>query len=181
MLAPHASGDAVSEIEIFAPNGVLAGETDRVPMTNAGPDLTAPLAVENGRWYPLDGSSPTRRGDTSIPPDDILIIVTAEPEIKVHMAWYAVTLEIGPYRVSGQLATHPGFDPAKAIARPSSTFVALSEATVELLDHAVMGVVQRPYLHVNRYAVERVTSSLMLGYYFPGARLVTQEAAAVPA
>jgi hypothetical protein len=30
---------------------------------------------------------------------------------------------------------------------------------------------------VNRYAVDRVTSSLMLGHFFPGARLVAQEAA----
>jgi hypothetical protein len=171
----------VSEVEIFAPTGVLAGETDRVPLTHAGSDLTRPLAVEDGRWYPLDGSAPSHLGDTSILPDDILLIVTPEPEIKVHMARYAVTLDVGPYRVSGQLATHPGFDPAKAIARPSSTFVALSEATVELLEHVVAGLVERPYLHVNRYAVERVTSSLMLGYYFPGARLVAQEAAPIPA
>lgn len=181
MLAGHASGDAVSAIEIFAPTGVLAGETDRVPLTNAGPDLTKPLAVADGRWYPLDGSTPSHRGDSTITPDDILLIVTPEPELKVHMAWYAVTLEVGPYRVSGQLATHPGFDPARAIARPTSTFIALSEATIELLDQAVAGIAERRYLHVNRYAVERVTSSLMLGHFFPGARLVAQEAAAVPA
>jgi hypothetical protein len=171
----------VSEIEIYAPTGVLAGETDQVPLTNAGPDLTEPLAVEQGRWYPLDGAPPSRRGDTTIQPDDILLIVTPEPELKVHMAWYAVMLEVGPYRVSGQLATHPGFDPARSIARPSSTFIALSEVTIEVLDHPVAGIVERPYLHVNRYAVERVTSTLMLGYFFPGARLVTQEASAVPA
>ena len=171
----------MSEIEIFAPTGVLAGETDRVPLTNAGPDLTGPLAVDDGRWYPLNGSSPSRPGSTTIPPDDILLIVTPEPELKVHMAWYAVTLDVGPYRVCGQLPTQPGYDPARAIARPTSAFVALSEATIEVLDHSVAGIVERPYLHVNRYAVERVTSSLMLGYFFPGARLVTQEAAAVPA
>ena len=167
----------MSEIEIFAPTGVLAGETERVPLTNAGPDLTGPLAVDEGRWYPLDGSSPSRPGSTSVAPDDILLIVTPEPELKVHMAWYAVMLEVGPYRVSGQLATHPGFDPGRSIARPTSTFVALSEATIEVLDHAVAGIVERPYLHVNRYAVERATSSLMLGHFFPGALLVTQEAA----
>lgn len=171
----------MSEIEIYAPTGVLAGETERVPLTNAGPDLTEPLSVELGRWYPLDGSSPSRRDETSVAPDDILLIVTPEPELNVHMARYAVMLEVGPYRVCGQLATHPGFDPARAIARPSSTFVALNEVTIEVLDHAVAGIVERPYLHVNRYAVERATSSLMLGHFFPGARLVTQEASAIPA
>jgi hypothetical protein len=169
----------VSEIEVFAPTGVLSGETDRVPLMNAGPDLTRSLAIDEARWYPLDGSVPSHRGDTTIPPDDILIVVTPEPELRVHMAHYAVTLDVGPYRVAGQLATHPGFDPARSIARPSSTFVALSDATIELIDQAGAGLVQRPYLHVNRYAVERVTSSLMLGHFFPGARLVAQEAATV--
>ncbi len=165
----------MSEVEIFEPTGVLAGETQRVPLTNSGPNLTSPLAVEEGRWFPLDGAAPTHVGDTSVPPDDILLIVTPEPELKVHMAWYPVTLEVGPYRVSGQLATHPGFDPARSLARPAGIFIALSEATVELADREGADSATRTYLHVNRYAVERVTSSLMLGYFFPGARLVTQE------
>ncbi len=169
----------MSEVEIFEPTGVLAGETKRVPLTNSGPDLTGPLAVEDGRWFPLDGAAPSQVGDTSVPPDDILLIVTPEPELKVHMAWYPVTLDLGPYRVSGQLATHPGFDPARSIARPASIFIALSDATIELPAQDGAGSAPRAYLHVNRYAVERVTSSLMLGYFFPGARLVAQEAAPV--
>jgi hypothetical protein len=169
----------VSEVEIFAPTGVLAGETQRVPLTNAGPDLTEPLAVEEGRWFPMDGSAPTDVADTTIDPDDILLIVTPDPGFTVHMAWYAVTLDVGPYRVAGQLATHPGFDPARAIARPTSTFIALSDATIELAGRDRAGSAARAYLHVNRYAVERVTSSLMLGYFFPGARLVGHEAAPV--
>ena len=170
----------MSEVEIFAPTGVLAGETERVPLTNAGPDLSRPLAVEDGRWFPLDGSPPIHAGDTTIAPDDILLIVTPEPELKVHMAWYPVTLELGPYRVSGHLATHPGFDPARAIARPTSTFIALNEATIELPGRDQAGAATRAYLHVNRYAVERVTSSLMLGYLFPGAHLVGHEPEPVP-
>lgn len=167
------------EVEIFEPTGVLAGETDRVPLTNSGPDLTRPLSVEDGRWFPLDGSSPVHVGDATVGPDDILLIVTPVPELRVHMAWYSVTLDLGPYRVSGQLATHPGFDPARAIARPTSTFIALSEATVELAGRADAGPATRPYLHVNRYAVERVRSTLMLGHFFPGAQLVGHEAAPV--
>ena len=105
------------------------------------------------------------------------MIVAPEPDIKVHMAWYSVTLDLGPYRVSGSLATHPGFDPARALARPGSTFVGLRDATIELLDQGDAGTAERVHLHVNRYAVERVVSSLMLGHYFPGARLVMPEAA----
>jgi hypothetical protein len=169
----------VATVEIYTPAGVLAGSTTGVPLTNDGPDLEAPVAVDEARWYPLDGSRPTLRGEVSVEPDDILLIVTDEPELKVHMAWYSVALELGPYRVSGRLATHPGFDPAKAIARPSGSFVALSDVTIELsLADGASSAAARPYLHVNRYAVDRATSTLMLGHFFPGARLVAQEAVA---
>lgn len=166
------------EVEIYTPSGVLAGTTDHVPLTNDGPDLVAPLQVSRARWYPCDGSRPAQRGEISVDPDDILLIVTPEPELRVHMAWYSIAVEVGPYRVSGRLATHPGFDPAKALLRPGSDFVALSDATIELCGRTDAGTAQRPYLHVNRYAVDRVTSPLMLGHFFPGARLVAQESSA---
>lgn len=165
------------DVEIYTPTGVLAGTTSGAPLTNDGSDLLEPLALDDARWYPLDGSRPDVRGVASVQPDDILLIVTPEPEVRVHMTWYSVTLDVGPYRVSGQLATHPGFDPARAIARPGSAFVAISDAAIELKGRDA-GSASRPYLHVNRYAVERVRSSLMLGYFFPGAQLVAQESAA---
>lgn len=160
------------EVEIFTPTGVLAGTTAHVPLTNDGPDLLQPLAIEAARWYPIDGGRPAHRGEASVGPDDILLIVTPEPELKVHMAWYSVALDVGPYRVSGRLATHPGFDPVRALARPGSAFIPLSDATIELAGRDDAGTAQRPYLHVNRYAVDKVTSSLMLGHFFPGAHLV---------
>jgi hypothetical protein len=163
------------EVEVFTPAGVLAGLTVRVPLTNDGPDLLSPLAVQDGRWYPIDGSPPSHRVQARVPPDDILVIATPAPEMTVHMAWYTVTLDVGPYRVTGNLATHPGFDPARAIARPTSTFVGLRDATIELIDRDGAANAERPHVHVNRYAVERVASTLMLGHFFPGARLVPPE------
>jgi hypothetical protein len=168
----------VAEVEIFTPAGVLAGTTNRVPLTNDGPDLGSPLAIQDSRWYPLDGSRAEHRGSVTVAPDDILLIVTAEPDVKIHMAWYSVALDVGPYRVSGRIATHPGFDPAKAIARPSGSFVALADVTIEIVSHDRAASASRPHIHVNRYAVDLVTSTLMLGHFFPGARLVAQEAPA---
>jgi hypothetical protein len=168
----------VAEVEIFTPAGVLAGSTNRIPLTNDGPDLAGPLQLQDARWYPLDGTPATQRGSATIDPDDILVIVTAEPELKIHMAWYSVALEVGPYLVSGRLPVHPGFDPARAIARPSGSFVALSDVTIEVAGQGRTASASRPYVHVNRYAVDRVTSTLMLGHFFPGARLVAQEAPA---
>ncbi|MEO8272862.1 MAG: hypothetical protein ABI620_02185 [Chloroflexota bacterium] len=167
------------DVEIYTPSGVLVGTTDHVPLSADAPDLPGPLAVAVGRWYPVDGSQPTQRGDVSVDPDDILLIVTPEPELKVHMAWYSIAVDVGPYRVFGRLATHPGFDPGRALLRPGSVFVALGDATIELGGRGDAGSAQRPYLHVNRYAVDRVTSTLMLGHFFPGARLVAQESATV--
>lgn len=172
-------GKAVVEVEVYTPTGVLAGATARAPLASDASEAAQPLAIENGRWYPLDGSQPSHLAATTVPPDDILLVVTPEPELKVHMAWYSIAVEVGPYRVSGRLATHPGFDPARAISRPGGTYIALSEARLELGARADSGVAERPYLLVNRYAVERVTSSLMLGHYFPGARFVTQESVTV--
>lgn len=163
------------ELEIFTPTGVLAGSSAHVPLTGDGPDLVEPLALEGARWYPIDGGPPAHGGEVSIDPDEILLIVTPEPELKVHMAWYSISLEVGPYYVTARLATHPGFDPERALARPGGTFIALSDATIELLGADDGNAAERPYLHVNRYAVDRVTSSLMLGHFFPGARLVAKD------
>ncbi|HEY4226770.1 MAG TPA: hypothetical protein VGM49_00395 [Candidatus Limnocylindrales bacterium] len=171
----------MADVEIFTPVGVLAGTTSQVPLTNDGPNLASPLPVLDARWYPLDGSRASHRGTETVQPDDILLIVTPELDLRIHMAWYSVALEVGPYRVSGRLATLPGFDPARAIARPSGSFVALSDVTIEVVRQNVASSAARPHVHVNRYAVDRVTSSLMLGHFFPGARLVAQEAGAVVA
>jgi hypothetical protein len=166
----------VAEVEIFTPAGVLAGTTNRIPLTSDGPDLGAPLLIEDARWFPLDGAPATQRESVTVEPDDILAIVTEDPEVRVHMAWYSVALDVGPYRLYGRLPTHPGFDPARSIARPSGSFVALSEVTIEVAGCDRAATATRPYLHVNRYAVDRVTSTLMLGHFIPGARLVAQEA-----
>lgn len=165
----------MSEVEIFTPTGVLMGWTAGVPLSNDGPDLARGLAVEEARWYPLDGTPPEHRDKSAVAPDDVLLIVSPVPEVVVHMAWYPIVVEVGPYRVSGSLPTHPGFDPARALARPGSTFIALSDAVIELAGRGDAQPAERAHLYVNRYAVERVTSTLMLGHFFPGARLVNPE------
>jgi hypothetical protein len=165
----------MAEVEIFTPTGVLAGLTAGVPLSTNGPDLTAALQVREGKWFALDGSRTEPLRESQVAPDDILILVAAQPAVLVHMTWYSVTLDLGPYRVTGELATHPGFVPEQSLARPGSTFVPLRDARIELIDEAGAGAANRAHIHVNRYAVERVVSSLMLGHYFPGASLLTPE------
>jgi hypothetical protein len=169
----------MAEIEIYTPTGVLIGATAGVPLTNDGPDLETPIVVKAARWYPHDRGRPEQRGQLRVVPDEILLIVTGEQDMTVHMSWFPITLDVGPYRVTAMIATLPGFDPERALARPGSTYIALREATIEILGRADVAPAKRDHLHVNRYAVEMVSSSLMLGFFFPGAQLATPEPAPV--
>ncbi len=167
------------EVEVFTSAGVLAGTTERAPLSADGPDLLSPLQIVDSRWYPIDGTAPAHGGEAHVSPDDILVIVTPPLDITVHMTWHTLVLDIGPYRVTGEFATHPGFDPEKSIARPGGPFVPLREVTIKLLgDEAA--IARRRHVHVNRYAVDEVNSSLVLAHFFPGARLVEPEAVSVP-
>jgi hypothetical protein len=158
------------QVEIFTPTGVVAGITPR-PGLVASPDLRSPVQIDGARWYPLDGSKPEHRGTVLIPPDDVLVVVAQDRDMTIHATWYDLVLDMGPYRVFGRMGTPPGFDPARALVRPGGAFVALRDGRIELMNRAGAGVAERASIHVSRYAVERVESTLMLGYFFPGAQL----------
>jgi hypothetical protein len=168
----------MAQLEIFTPAGVVVGTPLRDGLIQS-PDLRSPVAIERARWYPLDGTKPEHRGSILVPPDDVLVVSSSEAELTVHATWYSVVVEIGPYRVRARMPTPPGFDAAKALARPGGAFVALRDATVELMNRADAGLAERAAVHVNRYAVERVESTLMLGFFFPGAHLVAPMVAPV--
>src|SRR5262245_17994954 len=169
----------MAAVEIYTPMGVVAGETPGIPLTNDGPDLSTTLTVDDSRWYPIDGGPPSLRGKVHLIPDEILLIVTGEEDMTVHMNLYPITLDVGPYRVNATIAMLPGFDPDRALARPGHTYIPLRDATIELLSRSDVAPASRENLQVNRYAVDTVASSLMLGFFFPGAHFAMQEA--VPA
>ena len=107
-----------------------------------------------------------------IVPTDDLFVVVAPPDtpIPVHPAWHDVILVCGPYLVTGRMPTMPGFDPARALARPTGTFVLLDHVTLSLAAVPDGGSIEHALAWVNRYVVERVESDLELGFFFPGAR-----------
>jgi hypothetical protein len=160
------------QLEIFTPTGVVAGTTLWDGLAQS-PDLRSPVPIERARWYPIDGASAEHRDSLLVPADDVLIVATFETGPIAHSTWYALELQVGPYRVRARMPVVPGFDPARALARPGGAFVALWDASMELLDRPEMGVAHRDSVHVNRYAVERVESSIMLGFFFPGAAFET--------
>ncbi len=107
---------------------------------------------------------------TTILVDD-LVAVAAPPSMAgpVHAVWHDITLAAGPYRIDALLPTMPGFDPARALARPSGTFVLVASASIRLADDPDAGDLEYARLLVNRYAVDRVESDIELSLFFPGA------------
>ncbi len=167
------------EIELFTPTGVISGWTARLPLVGDGPTFDGPLPLADACWYPNDGRPASQRGDVLVEPDDALIVVLPEPEVRSHANWYPITVELGPYHVAGRIETLPGFDPDRALTRPGGSFVPLWDVRIELGGQPGAGTAERDYVEVNRYAVERVTSPLVLSFHFPGATFVEAEGAPV--
>ena len=87
----------------------------------------------------------------------------------VHANWHHIHLESGPYTLEGELATLPGFDPGRALTRPSGEFLLLRDIRLSVRARPESGVAVGDHALVNRYAVERIRADLMLGFFFPGA------------
>ena len=159
-------------IEAYTAGGVATGA-----VAQAGPlreilDGSSDVVVERSRWLPLDGSGEQPGGDLRLAVDDLLLVVSDEPNsIPVHAQWHAIDLDTGPYRVHGEMPTMPGFDPDRALARPSGGFVLLRDARIQLIDHEDAGEASSAQLLVNRYTVDRISADLMLGFFFPGAAM----------
>jgi hypothetical protein len=128
------------------------------------------LAIEGGRFSRLDGNVTAVVGTTRQPVDDFLVVV-APPGFMgpAHSVWHDVRIHAGPYVLEARLPTLPGFDPARALARPSGSFVLLGEIRLGLAGRPDDGVDEHDLAWINRYAVDRIESDLELGFFFPGA------------
>jgi len=131
------------------------------------------VQVEAGRLACLDGTESVHEGATHLAVDDFLVVVApTELAGPAHSVWHDVRIHTGPYVIEARLPTLPGFDPARALARPSGSFVLLGEVHIGLGGHLDDGVDIHPLAWVNRYAVDRIESDLELGFFFPGAESV---------
>jgi hypothetical protein len=129
--------------------------------------------VEAGRLARLDGTEALHQGTARLEVDDFLVVV-APPDLAgpAHSVWHDVRIHSGPYVIEARLPTLPGFDPARALARPSGSFVLLGEVHIGLSGRLDEGVDIHPLAWVNRYSVDRIESDLELGFFFPGAESV---------
>ena len=167
-------------VDAYTMGGVASGMSPRPGHIREAIEQEGRLLLERVEWRPLDGSPGQSIREASIPVDDILIAVPAEPDsLPIHAQWHSIRLELGPYVVEGDMPTMPGFDPGRALTRPTGEFVLLRDVRLggrgagsrasadrRIGDHAL----------VNRYVVETVEADLMLGFFFPGAEMVSAPA-----
>ncbi len=138
-------------------------------------DTGSDLAMSEVTWRSIEDGSPSAIGDVTVAVDDLLVVVSDEdPFGAIHAAWHDIGLEVGPYRLAGQLPTLPGFDPERALTRPSGEFVLLKDVSLAPLDGGG-DTLELPHALVNRYGVDRVSARMMLGFFFPGAVIVTTD------
>jgi hypothetical protein len=163
---------------IVAPDGHLREHVDGLQE----------LRIDESDWLPIDGSAGRRVGELQVPVDDLLVLVSDElGDVPGHAQWHAIDLDAGPFRIEGELSTMPGFDPGRALARPTGQFVLLRDVRITILKDPDAGEATSAHALVNRYTVDRIAADIMLGFFFPGAAMsmtlggATTTAAGAPA
>lgn len=157
-------------VDAYTSGGMASGTLARPGALRDALEDDRALRLDEAAWQGLDDPASRPAGSLAIPSDDVLIAVADDdPGVPVHAAWHHVHLESGPYTVEGELATLPGFDPGRALTRPSGEFLLLRDIRLSVRARPDAGVAIGDHALVNRYAVERIRAELMLGFFFPGA------------
>lgn len=163
-------------VEVYTSTGRASGEVGAA----ADADLRDLLATEaqllltDVTWQGL-GDRPRPAATRSFAVDDILFALAPDDlDAPVHAAWHHVVLHAGPYALEGDLATMPGFDPGRSLARPSGDFVLLRDVRVALIELPGSAIAIGDRALVNRYVVEGIQADLMLAFFFPGAVTATE-------
>lgn len=160
-------------VEIFAAGGIAVGVIARSGHVREALESGSAVTIDEATWHALDGTAPRPIGQATVAPDDVYLATSdEEDELPVHAQWHDIALDVGPYRIRGQMPTMPGFDPGRALARPTGEFVQLRDVAIGLVGQEDAGMT-RPMALANRYVVDRVEADLMLGFFFPGATMVT--------
>jgi hypothetical protein len=167
-------------VDAYMSEGVASGVLARDGHVRDALEQGGVLPLAGVQWQAIDAMT-RPAADMAIPSDDVLIVVCDDdPTVPVHAQWHGIRLEVGPYRLEGEMPTLPGFDPGRALTRPTGEFVQLRDVSVGLRSDVVPAPPLTPVGHnalVNRYTVETVACDLMLGFFFPGAEMVKEEVA----
>ena len=71
--------------------------------------------------------APGRRRWRSRSTTSLVAVADDDPSDPGPRPWHPIHLEAGPYRLDGELPTMPGFDPGRALTRPTGEFVLLRD------------------------------------------------------
>lgn len=157
-------------VEVYTAGGMAGGTMSRTGTLRDALSADERLTLEAAIWQGFEDAAAQSAGTLAIAIDDIILAVADdETLIPMHVAWHHVLLTSGPYRIEGELATMPGFDPGRSLARPTGDFVLLRDVHLSLHGRPDAGLSLGDHALVNRYAVETVQADLMLGFFFPGA------------
>jgi hypothetical protein len=158
-------------IEIYTVAGILRGVVPRSGPVREVLEHDSLIAVERATFQPFDGR-PVPEDALSLEPDEILLATDASGDGgPVHALWHDLRLWTGPYVVEGQLATMPGFDPARSLTRPTGTWIRLRDVRVALAATPDEELAHHEAVLIHRYEVERVEGDLLLTLTFPGAEV----------
>ncbi|HET9521360.1 MAG TPA: hypothetical protein VFO73_09970 [Candidatus Limnocylindrales bacterium] len=159
-------------VEAYTAGGVVTGVVPHSGTIRDALEGSPNLPIDASSWLPLDGSGEHAGGDLVLAVDDLLFVVGDPGSAPVHAQWHDIELDAGPYRLHGEMPTMPGFDPGRALARPTGEFVLLRDARIQLIGQPEAGEATAVEVLVNRYTVDRIQADLMLGFFFPGAAIV---------
>ncbi len=156
-------------VDAYTSEGIATGSVERPGALRDTLETSSSLTLARASWQAMGAPGGPVQAEMILPIDDVLIVTSDDdPFIAVHAAWHAVRLEMGPYLLTGELPTLPGFDPGRALTRPSGEFVMLRDVRLGFLALPEQ-TIDVPHALVNRYGVDRVDADIMLGFYFPGA------------
>jgi hypothetical protein len=162
-------------VDAYTVEGRASGVLQRPGHLREILETTGRLELTDVRWIPIDAPTDSPAADLTIAIDDLLVATSDDDTaLPVHATWHAIRLEVGPYAVEGEMPTMPGFDPGRALTRPSGEFVMLRDVRLGRLGGEPPAPIGQHAL-VNRYDVERVEADLMLGFFFPGAAMGAAE------
>ena len=157
-------------VDAYTSGGMATGTLARPGALREALEVGGALPLDGAAWQGLDDPAARPAGSMSIPSDDILIAVgDDDPAGPVHAAWHRIHIEAGPYVLEGELPTLPGFDPGRALLRPSGEFLMLRDIRLSVRARPEAGVALGDHALINRYTVDRVRADLQLGFFFPGA------------
>jgi hypothetical protein len=157
-------------VDAYTAGGRASGLMARPGHLRDALEASGELSLERVAWQAIGSLTVSPVGDVTMAADDVLVAVADEEAPgPVHAQWHSIALDLGPYHVDGELPTLPGYDPGRALARPTGEFVLLRDVRLTLEGNTVPGTPIGHHAWVNRYGVDRVRADIMLGFYFPGA------------